>query len=110
VAYKDFTQMNVWKLAFKLLKIIYDANKSFPSEERFGLISDMRRAANSITHNIAEGYGRFEPRDKTRLYKISRGSSYELLSQTLVAEELNYLQSQSKKLLLLRIVNKLFQN
>jgi four helix bundle protein len=54
----------------------------------------MRRAANSITHNIAEGYGRFEPRDKTRFYKISGGSSYELISKILVSLDLKYLNSE----------------
>jgi len=50
----------------------------------------MRRATNSAVHNIAEGYGRFEPRDKSRFYKISRGSSYELISPSLVSEALCY--------------------
>lgn len=63
--YRDFTEIPVWKLAFELLLKIYTITKTFPMDERFGLTSDMRRAANSITHNIAEGFGRYEPRDKT---------------------------------------------
>jgi len=55
----------------------------------------MRRASNSIVHNIAEGFGRYEPRDKTRFYKISRGSSFELISQLLVSYELKYINSKS---------------
>ena len=55
----------------------------------------MRRAANSIAHNIAEGFGRYEPKDKTRFYKISRGSSYELISQLLVSYELEYIKVKS---------------
>ncbi len=73
--------MKVWGKVFKLLKLVYEVTKSFPSEEKFVLISDMRRAANSIAHNIAEGYGRFEVKEKTRFYKISRGSSYYLKFQ-----------------------------
>ena len=61
-------------------------------EERFILVSDMRRAANSITHNIAEGYGRYEVRDKSRFYKFSRGSGYEMHSQTLVSRALGYIE------------------
>jgi len=57
------------------------------------MVSDMRRAANSVVHNIAEGYGRFEPKDKSRFYKISRGSSYELISQSLAAKALGYSNS-----------------
>lgn len=95
VAFDDFTKMHVWQLAFQLLIKIYKITKDFPSEEKFGLVSDMRRAANSIVHNIAEGFGRYEPRDKTRFYKISRGSSFELMSQLLVSYELKYISSKT---------------
>lgn len=91
MAYKDFTQMTVWQKAFALLLQIYKITKSFPNEEKFGLVSDMRRAANSVVHNISEGYGRFESRDKTRFYKISRGSCYEIISQVMVAFALGYI-------------------
>ena len=94
MSFKSFTQMHVYQLAIDLLVKIYKATKSFPVEEKYGLISDMRRAANSITHNIAEGFGRFEARDKTRYYKISRGSNFELMSQNYVSLQLGY---QSKE-------------
>ena len=97
MSYKDFTQMSVWELSFKLLKVIYEITKRFPQDEKYGLISVMRRAANSISHNIAEGFGRYEKRDKTRFYKISRGSTYELISQTLVAIELKYIENNLLK-------------
>lgn len=100
MAYKDFTDMPVWQLAFKLTLEIYKVTKQFPSDERFGLISDMRRAANSIAHNIAEGFGRFEAKDKTRFYKISRGSAYELMSQLMVSHALNYLNEDYQNTLL----------
>ncbi|RME97689.1 MAG: four helix bundle protein [Chloroflexi bacterium] len=92
--------MPVWQLAFKLTLEIYKVTKQFPSDERFGLISDMRRAANSIAHNIAEGFGRFEAKDKTRFYKISRGSAYELMSQLMVSHALNYLNEDYQNTLL----------
>jgi four helix bundle protein len=94
VGYKDFTEMPVWQLAFRLLVKIYKVTKDFPQEEKFGMVSDMRRAVNSMTHNIAEGFGRYEPRDKTRFYKISRGSSYELISQLLASFELKYIKAK----------------
>ena len=94
--YGDFRDMSVWQLAFKLLVRIYKITTDFPKEEKFGLVSDMRRAANTITHNIAEGYGRFESKDKTRFYKISRGSCYELMSQLLVSFELKYLNDENQ--------------
>jgi four helix bundle protein len=95
MGFEDFTQMNVWQLAFKLLVRVYEITRSFPPEEKFGMVSDMRRAANSITHNIAEGFGRYESKDKTRFYKISRGSSYELMSQSLASYELKFIKEKN---------------
>src|SRR5689334_1417403 len=92
----DFTSMPVWQKALALLVRIYKITQKFPVEEKFGMTSDMRRAANSVLHNLAEGYGRFENRDKTRFYKISRGSAYELISQTLASFVLEYLDEKEK--------------
>jgi four helix bundle protein len=91
--FNDFRDMSVWQKAFSLLKEVYVIIKTFPSNELYALTDDLKRAANSVCHNIAEGYGRFEPRDKSRLYKISRGSSYEAISQLLVAESQLYISS-----------------
>lgn len=96
----DFRNMHVWQLAYELVIKLYETTSNFPSEEKFGLISDMRRAANSITHNIAEGYGRYEKKDKTRFYKISRGSCYELISQALVAKGLKYIDPEISEALI----------
>jgi four helix bundle protein len=93
----DFTDMPVWKKSIQLLLEIYQLTKKFPPEERYGLSSDMRRAANSVAHNIAEGFGRFERKDKTRFYKTSRGSSFELISQTTVCSLLLYCNEQKKE-------------
>jgi len=89
--------MSVWQKAFVLLLRIYEITKSFPNDEKFGLTSDMRRASNSVVHNISEGYGRFESRDKTRFYKISRGSSYEIISQIMVAHALGYIEEKTEE-------------
>ena len=92
MVYTDFRRFPVWQKALEMLIIIYQISAEFPNEERFGLTSDIRRAANSITHNIAEGYGRYESRDKSRFYKISRGSAYEIISQISVASQLGFLK------------------
>jgi four helix bundle protein len=97
MSYTDFTDMPVWKSAFNLLLEVYKITKGFPADERFGLTSDIRRAANSIVHNIAEGFGRYEARDKTRFYKISRGSAYELMSQVMVSHALLYIEDEKLK-------------
>jgi four helix bundle protein len=61
--YENFTQMPVWKKALDLMLQVYQITKRFPPDERFCLTSDMRRSANSIVHNIAEGFGRFYPKE-----------------------------------------------
>ena len=97
--FKDFRQFSVWQKSVDMLERIYAISSGFPTTERYGLIGDMRRAANSVAHNIAEGYGRFENKDKTRFYKISRGSSYEVISQISVAIRLGYLSDTSNTVL-----------
>ena len=74
--YPDFMDMPVYQKALDLLLKMYETIKRYPADERYCLTSDTKRAANSIAHNIAEGFGRYEPKDKTRFYKISRGSSF----------------------------------
>jgi four helix bundle protein len=56
MTYKDFTQMSVWHKSFELVVKHYSKTKSYPPEEKFGMVSDIRRALNSVTHNIAEGF------------------------------------------------------
>jgi len=94
--YKDFTEMPVWQKAFALLLNIYEVTKTYPTEEKYGLVSDMRRAANSVTNNISEGFGRYERLDKTRFYKISRGSCYELINQSMASQALGFLSDNDK--------------
>ena len=88
--------MPLWKLAFRLLIRVYEITHKFPKEEKYGLTSDIRRAANSVCHNTAEGYGRFENKDKSRFYKIARGSAYEIISQTMASEVLGYMSNEEK--------------
>lgn len=72
---------------------IYSSTKSFPEEERFGLTSQIRRAAVSIPSNIAEGYGRYNPKEFAHFLRISRGSICELDTQLIISKELEYLDS-----------------
>ena len=89
--------MPVWQKASTLLIEVYRITDEFPDSEKFGLTSDMRRSVNSIVHNIAEGFGRFENKDKSRFYKISRGSAYELISQAHTAFSLTFMTFQNKE-------------
>ena len=92
MAFADFRDFPVWQKASEMICEVYRLTSEFPKNEQFILSSNMRRAANSVGHNIAEGYGRFERRDKTRFYKIARGSAYELISQISVAAKLGFLK------------------
>jgi four helix bundle protein len=100
--FNDFRDMSVWQKSFNLLRKVYKIIRLFPPEEKYALTDDLRRAANSVVHNIAEGYGRFESRDKTRFYKISRGSAYESMSQILVADAENYISNETCENLILK--------
>ena len=88
---KTFTDLEAWKEAHKLVLTIYKITKTFPKEETFGLISQMRRAAVSITSNIAEGFSRQSYSEKVQFYSIAQGSNTELQNQLLVAKDVGYL-------------------
>lgn len=88
---KSFTDLNAWKLGHFLVLDIYKITKKFPPEERYGLISQMQRAAVSITSNIAEGFSRNTNKDKVQFYCIAHGSLTELQNQLIIARDLKYL-------------------
>lgn len=88
-----FQQLEVWQEAHKLVLKVYGLTKSFPDDERFGLISQMRRAAVSTPANIAEGFKRRGLQDKIRFYNTSEGSLEELKYYFILAKDLQYLPS-----------------
>jgi len=87
---KSFTDLKAWQEAHKLVLMIYKISKSFPKEEIFGLTSQIRRAAISITSNIAEGFSRKSYLEKIQFYFTSLGSLSEVQSQLLIAKDVNY--------------------
>jgi len=94
---KVFTDLNAWKEAHALVLAIYEITKKFPKEEMFGLTSQIRRCAVSITSNIAEGFSRRSYKEKTQFYSMALGSTTELQSQLLVARDVNYIDKNSHK-------------
>ncbi len=74
----NFKELKVWQLSRQLVKEIYEVTNSFPLEEKYGLISQLRRCAVSIPTNISEGCGRNTDRDFAHFLNISLGSAYEL--------------------------------
>lgn len=73
-----FKNLTVWQEAHKLVLMVYQITKEFPAEEKFGLVSQMRKAAVSIPANIAEGFKKRGFPDKIRFYNTSEGSLEEL--------------------------------
>ena len=91
---KSFTDLICWQEGHKLVLDVYKITKLFPKEEMFGLVSQMRRSAVSITSNIAEGFSRYSYSDKARFYSMSQGSVTELQNQLLIARDVGYLDNE----------------
>ena len=89
---KTFRDLIAWQKAMMLAKDVYRVTASMPSNERFGMTTQMRRAAVSIHSNIAEGYGRGSRTDYVRFLRIARGSLMELQTQMILAKELDLIQ------------------
>lgn len=88
---KDFRTLHVWRKSHALTLDVYNATKSFPKEELFGLTSQMRRSSSSIPTNIAEGCGRASNADFQRFLQIAFGSLSELDYQLILAHDLGWL-------------------
>jgi four helix bundle protein len=93
-AFKTHKDLLVWQRAMLLAEAIYRVTKSFPSDERFGLVSQMRRAAVSIPSNIAEGAARRTSADYLNFLHIARGSLAELETQAMLAERFGWVNLQ----------------
>jgi four helix bundle protein len=87
-------------LSVDLVKDIYKITINYPDEEKFGIVSQLRRAAVSISSNLAEGSSRISYKDKAHFTQISFGSLMELLCQMIISEELGYIDE--KQLLKIR--------
>ena len=95
----NYNNLHIWQQAMDLVEEIYKLTASFPIEEKFGLVSQMTRAAVSIPSNIAEGAGRNSDKDFAHFISIAIGSLYELNTQIVLSERLGYInQSQSQEL------------
>ena len=88
----NFKELIVWQKARKLVKEIYLILKSFPDEEKYGIVSQIKRASISIPANIAEGAGRNTDNDFCRFLDIANGSSYELETLIILSLDLDFLK------------------
>ena len=100
---KNYTELKVWQRAYQLCLEIYKITKRFPKEERYGLTSQIRRAAVSVPSNIAEGYGRKTTPEYIRFLYIAYGSNCELETQILLSGDLDYIETGKLEILKERI-------
>lgn len=89
----SFEKLECWQHARHLAVWVYTTTQSFPAEEKFGIISQMRRAAISIASNIAEGTSRKTSKDQSHFSTVSYSSSIELLNDLIIANDLGFLAS-----------------
>ena len=100
---KSHKRLDVWIKSFELAKMIYEVTKKFPSEEKYGLVSQMRRAVVSIPSNIAEGSARQTKKDALYLFVVARGSSSELDTQIEISRSIDMIDDTDYQLLTTQI-------
>lgn len=90
----SFEKLNVWIDSKELVKQIYLITKEFPSEEKFGLTNQLRRASISVASNLAEGTSRITYKDKAHFSTMAFSSLMEVLNQIIIAKELNFIEEK----------------
>jgi four helix bundle protein len=85
----NFTDLLAWQEAHKVVVKVYKITSTFPVNEQFGLVSQMRRSSISITSNIAEAFGRWSKKEKDQFFSIASGSASELLNQLMAARDIH---------------------
>lgn len=101
---QDFKNLDVWRKAHELTLAAYRVTKAFPSDERFGLTSQIRRAASSVPANIAEGCGRRGDAEFHRFLQMAMGSASELEYHLLLSHDLEYLNPANHKQLTAQVI------
>lgn len=91
----SFEKLDCWQQARQLAVWTYNATKHFPSEEKFGITSQMRRAAISVASNIAEGTSRKTAKDQSHFSTIAYSSTIELLNDLIISNDLGYLEKEN---------------
>ena len=99
----NFEKLEIWELAIEMSVSIYSITKDFPKEEKFGLVSQLRRASNSISANIAEGNARLGEKDKARFIQIAYGSTIEVLNHLILAQKLGFIDEKTLNELRIKI-------
>jgi four helix bundle protein len=90
----NFEKLDVWQKAINFADLVYNQTRNFPADERFGLTNQMRRAAVSISSNIAEGTSRMSQADFARFIEIATGSVFEVVSQSFIGQRQGFLTEE----------------
>jgi len=91
----SFEKLHVWADIRSMIKDVYELTAKLPEIEKFGLVMQMRRAAISVSSNLAEGSSRTSPKDQTHFYQMAYSSMMELLSQIIVSYDLQYISESN---------------
>jgi len=97
----NFTDLIAWQKSRDFAIMIYKVTDNFPKTEIFGLSSQLRRAAVSVSSNIAEGFSRNTSKDKNHFYSIAKGSLTEIESQLLISSKLGFLKEKDLEIILI---------
>lgn len=89
-----FENLKVWQESINLSVLVYEKCKNYPTEEKYGIVSQMTRAVISVSSNIAEGTSKSSFKDQLRFVEIAYGSLMELLSQTIISLKLKYINEK----------------
>lgn len=100
----NFRQLNIWKDTMQLSKAVYVLTSNFPNAERYGLISQINRASISVPSNIAEGSSRSSNKEFKHFLSIALGSLFELETQVVLSQELNFIENEGCENLISKIV------
>ncbi len=92
---RDFTKYDIWNNGIDFVVEIYEQTQRWPDSEKFGLISQIRRAAVSIPSNFAEGCSRSSEKEFSRFLEVSLGSAFEVKTQLIIANRLKFLTPES---------------
>lgn len=104
---KSYKELVVWQKSVLLVKLVYRITQNFPDEEKFGLVSQIRRCVISIPSNIAEGFGRGSRNNFLNFLRIAQGSLYELETQLIISKELNFINEIQELEALIVEINKM---
>jgi four helix bundle protein len=92
---KNYKELIIWQKGIEIVKKVYALTKQFPSEEKFGIVSQITRAAVSIPANIAEGSSRNSDKDYARFLQISLGSAFEVQTYLTISQEMNWAKGEN---------------